>query len=74
MVKIVKLSEVKTQSEAARASAQQQTAEHVARASFELSEMAARAEMPLLKYLLDMTIEGAVLQGYRPRRRRTDTH
>jgi hypothetical protein len=74
MVNIVKLGEVKPQSEAGPAPDQQQTAEHVASVSFELSEMAAMAEMPFLKYLLDMTIEEATQQGQMSRRRRTDTH
>ena len=74
MDNIVKLSEVKTQSEAGSAPDQQQMAEHVASVSFELSEMAARAEMPFLECLLDMAFEEAVQQGYMSRRRRTDKH
>jgi hypothetical protein len=74
MDKIVKLSDAKTRSEAERAPDRQQMAEHVARVSFELSEIAARADMPLLKHLLDMSFEEAVQQGYCRSRRRTDIH
>ena len=74
MDKIVKLSEARTRSEAGHAPDRQQMAEHVARVSFELSEMAARAEMPLLKRLLDMSFEEAVEQGHSSRRRRTDAN
>lgn len=73
MANIVKLSEAKAQSEAGPAPDQQQMAEHIASVSFELSEMAARADMPFLKYLLDMTMEEAAQQSNMPRRRRTDT-
>jgi hypothetical protein len=73
MDNIEKLSEVNAQGEAGHAPAQQRTAEYVARASFELSEMAARAELPLLKYLLDMVIEEAVQQGHLFRQPRADT-
>jgi hypothetical protein len=73
MDNIVKLSAVKTQSKAGPAPDRQHMAEHVASVSFELSEMAARAEMPFLKHLLDMTTEEAMQQGYLSRRRRTDT-
>ena len=71
---IVNLSEGKTQIEARHAPNRKQMAEHVASMSFELSEMAARAEMPFLKLLLDMTTEEAVQQSSMPRRRRTDRH
>jgi hypothetical protein len=74
MDNIVKLGEAKAQPKAPYAPDRQQMAEHVASVSFELSEMAARAEMPFLSHLLDMTTEEAVQQGYLARRLRTDTH
>ena len=74
MDNIVKLDEAKAQVAARLAPDRQQMAEHVAKVSFELSEMAARAEMPFLKHMLDLTTEEAVQQGYMARRHRTDKH
>ena len=68
MHNIVKLSEV-----TCAVPNQQEIGEYIASMSFELSAMAARAEMPFLTRLLDMSIEEARHLSRMPRRRRTDT-
>lgn len=65
-------SESKTRRKAPPAANQQQTADYIAGVAFELGEMAADAELPFLRYLVEMVTHEALLEGEKYRRRSTD--
>ena len=72
MVKPQRTSEARPRQSGASTLTQQQTAAYIADVTLGLRGIADQAQLPLLTYLLDMTVQESMQQSELPRRRRTD--